>query len=115
LILIPICQFQQEIAEASDDAARKYYEETPKEDRSDAAVTAVMRAAARTKQQSFRGQFAKYLAIANPKFGEKFLEEVSSSFQTQLQCIPIQYWLMIYILCASYRSQSTGATLRSLR
>jgi hypothetical protein len=33
---------QQEIAEDSDDAARKYYEETPKEDRSDEGVTAAM-------------------------------------------------------------------------
>jgi hypothetical protein len=86
-MLIPICHFQQEIAEASDDAARKYYEETPKEERNDAAVTAVMRHAAKTRQQSFKGQFAKYLAIANPKFGDKFLQEVSSSFQNPLQCI----------------------------
>jgi hypothetical protein len=41
---------QQEIAEASDDAARKYYNETPKEERCDTGVTAVMRAAAKTKQ-----------------------------------------------------------------
>jgi hypothetical protein len=115
LMLIPICHFQQEIAEASDDAARKYYEETPKEDRNNAAVTAVMRHAARSKQQSFKGQFAKYLAIANPKFGDKFLQEVSSSFQNPLQCIFIQYWLMNNIPCASYRSRSTGTTTRSLR
>jgi hypothetical protein len=94
VMLIPICHFQQEIAEASDDAARKYYEETPKEDRSDAAITAVMKAGAMRKQQSFKGQFAKYLAIVNPKFGNKFLQEVSSSFQNPLQCIFIQYWLM---------------------
>jgi hypothetical protein len=36
---------QQEIAEASDDAARKYYEETPEKDRTTLGVTAVMRAA----------------------------------------------------------------------
>jgi hypothetical protein len=48
-MLIPICHFQQEIAEASDDAARKYYEETPKENRNDAAVTAVMRHATKTR------------------------------------------------------------------
>jgi hypothetical protein len=55
LMLIPICHFQQEIAEASDDAARNYYEETPREDRNDAAVTAVMRHEARSKQHSFKG------------------------------------------------------------
>jgi hypothetical protein len=114
-MLIPICHFQQEIAEAYDDAARKYYEETPKEDRNDATVTTVMRHAAKTRQQSFKGQFAKYLAIANPKFGDKFLQEVSSSFQNPLQCIFIPYWLMNNIPCASYRSRSTGATTRSLR
>jgi hypothetical protein len=115
LILIPICHFQQEIAEASDDAARKYYEETPKEDRNDAAITVVMRHAAKSRQHSFKGQFAKYLAIANPKFGDKFLQEVSSSLQSPLQCIFIPYWLMNNIPCASYRSQSIGATTRSLR
>jgi hypothetical protein len=40
---------QQEIAEASDDAAKKYYDETPKEEKSDTDVIAVMRAAAKTK------------------------------------------------------------------
>ena len=85
--LILVCYFQQEIAEASDDAARKYYEDTPKDERNDAAVTALMRHAAKSKLQSFKGQFHKYLAIANPKFGEKFLQEVSSSSHSPLQCI----------------------------
>jgi hypothetical protein len=78
-MLIALCPLQQEIAEAADDAARKYYDDTAKEDRSDTAITALMRAAARSKQQSFRGQFAKHLAIANPKFGDRFLQEVSAS------------------------------------
>jgi hypothetical protein len=38
-----------------DDAARKYYDETPKEDWRDVGVTAVMEAAAKSKQQSFKG------------------------------------------------------------
>jgi hypothetical protein len=50
LMLIALCPLQQEIAEATDDAARKYYDEATKEDRSDTAVTAVMRAAAKSKQ-----------------------------------------------------------------
>jgi hypothetical protein len=79
LMLFALCPLQQEIAEAADDAVRKYYDETAKEDRSDTAVTAVMRAAARSMQQSFRGHFAKHLAIANPKFGDRFLQEVSAS------------------------------------
>jgi hypothetical protein len=35
--------------EASDDVAKKYYEKTRKEDRSDSVVTAIMRAATRNK------------------------------------------------------------------
>jgi hypothetical protein len=55
LMLITLCPLQQEIAEAADDAVRKYYDETTKEDRSDTAITTLMRAAAKTRQQSFRG------------------------------------------------------------
>jgi hypothetical protein len=75
-MLIVVCPLQQEIAEAADEAARKYYDETDPKDISDSEVTALMRAAARSKQHSFRGQFAKHLAVANPKFGDKFLQEV---------------------------------------
>jgi hypothetical protein len=34
-MLVPLCYLQQEIAEASDNAARKYYDETSKEERCD--------------------------------------------------------------------------------
>jgi hypothetical protein len=61
------------------------------EDRSDTSVTAAMRAAAKTKHHSFKGQFFKYLSIVNPKFSNKFLEEVGFSFMTPLQDIFIQY------------------------
>jgi hypothetical protein len=47
VMLLVLCPLQQEIAEAADDAVRKYYDETAKKNRSDTAVTAVMRAAAR--------------------------------------------------------------------
>jgi hypothetical protein len=96
-------------------AARKYYDETPMEDRSDTGVTAAMRAAAKTKHHSFKGQFFKYLSIANPKFGDKFLEEVGFSFKTPFQCIIIQYQPSIDIPWHCCRSRSTGATTRSLR
>jgi hypothetical protein len=111
-MLVSQCQFQQEIGEASDDAARKYYNETPKEDRNDAGVTAAMRAAAKNKHHSFKGQFFKYLSIANPKFGDKFLEEVGFSFMTPLQDILIQYRTYIDM---PWPCCSTGATTRSLR
>jgi hypothetical protein len=83
---------QQEIAEASDDAARKYYEETPKKDKSDEGVTATMRSAARSKQQSFKGQFSNYLAIANPKFRDKFFEEVNAFLHYLLQFVLMYYF-----------------------
>jgi hypothetical protein len=46
------------------------------------SVTTVMKAVAKSKQKSFKGQFFKYLAIANPKFGDNFLQEVSASLLT---------------------------------
>jgi hypothetical protein len=67
---------QQEIAEASYEAAKKYVEETLEVERSDSGVMAVMRAAAKNKAQSFKGQFSKYTTIANSKLGNEFLEEV---------------------------------------
>jgi hypothetical protein len=53
--------------EASDDVARKYYDETSMEDRSDTGVTAAMRAAAKTRHHSLKGQFFKYLSITKPE------------------------------------------------
>jgi hypothetical protein len=76
-MFVPLIHLQQEIAEALDDATRKYYEETPEKDRTTLGVTAVMRAAAKTRQQSFKGQFSKFTTVANPKFGDGFLDEVS--------------------------------------
>jgi hypothetical protein len=67
---------KQEIAEAFDEATRKYVEETPEGDKSDSGIIAAMRAGPKSKIQSYKGQFSKYLAIANPKLGDEFLEEV---------------------------------------
>ena len=77
LILVLPLHLQQEIAEALDDAVKKYYEKTPEAKRTSLEVPAVMRATAKTKQQSFKGQFSKFTAITNPKFGNGFLDEVS--------------------------------------
>ena len=51
-------------------------EKTPKGERSDSGVTVAMRAGAKSKIRSYKGQFSKYLAIANPILGEEFLKEV---------------------------------------
>jgi hypothetical protein len=50
--------------------------ETDLEDKSDAKITAVMREATKAKVASFRGKFSKYTALANPRLGDQFLEEV---------------------------------------
>ena len=63
--------------EAFDDASKKYYEETPKEERTGSGVTEVMRDAAKAKHQSFNNQFSKFTAVANPKFGDAFIDKVS--------------------------------------
>jgi hypothetical protein len=49
-IVYTLHRVKQEIAEASDDATRKYYEEIPKAKRIGLGVTAVMRVATKTKQ-----------------------------------------------------------------
>ena len=84
------CHLQQEIGEAFNNVARKYYDETPKEDWSDTGVIAAMRAVAKTKHHSFKGQFFKYLSITNPKFGDKFLEEIVFPLMTPLQDFFVQ-------------------------
>jgi hypothetical protein len=106
---------QQEIAEASDDAARKYYDETPADERSTSEVTAPMRAAVKTKHQSFKGQFSKYTAVANPKFGDEFLLEVRIPYHHFCQFFLTHIWAMINLFSPFDRSQSIGATMRSLR
>jgi hypothetical protein len=83
-----LIRLQQEISEASDDASRKYYEETSETDRTGSGVTEVMRAAAKTKHQSFKGQFSKFTAVANPKFGDAFMDEVSFLCASQF---PLKY------------------------
>ena len=40
---------QQEIVEASNDATRKYYEETPKQNRNNEGITAAIMSAAKSK------------------------------------------------------------------
>jgi hypothetical protein len=90
LMFVPLIRLQQEISEASDDASKKYYEETPEKDRTGSGVTEVMRAAAKSKHQSFKGQFSKFTAVANPKFGDAFVDEVS------LLCLHPSQFLLKY-------------------
>jgi hypothetical protein len=59
-----------------DDAARKYYDKSPKAEKSKDRVTIVMQVAAKSKTPSLKGRFAKHLAITNPKLNNEFWEEV---------------------------------------
>ena len=43
-------------------------------------MTTIMKAAAKSKVQSFKGQFLKFIAIVNPKLGNEFFEEVSQTY-----------------------------------
>ena len=52
-------------------------DETEEKERDPAVVTQLMRAATKAKAAFFRGKFSKHAAVANPKLGDKFLEEVS--------------------------------------
>jgi hypothetical protein len=86
-----LIHLQQEISEASNDASRKYYEETSETDRTGLGVTEVMKAAAKTKHQSFKGQFSKFIAVANPKFDDAFMDEVSFPILCASQ-FPLKYY-----------------------
>ena len=71
---------QREIAQASDDAARAYLDKTPEEEQTATAVWDVMTEASERMVESIKKKdFTKYLAIANPKNGDDFLNEVKHS------------------------------------
>ena len=90
LIFDPLICLQQEISEASDDASRKYYEEILEKDKTGSRVIEVMKAAAMNKHVSFKGQFSKFTTVANPKFGDAFLDEISL-LCLRVSQIPIKY------------------------
>jgi hypothetical protein len=75
-MLVPLNHLRQEIVEASDEAARNYYAETPQDKKSNTGINVVMRAAAR-----------------NSKFGDELLEEVSASFLNPWKFFFIHYWI----------------------
>ena len=56
-----------------------------------------MKEVAKTKAASFRGKFSKYIAIANLKLGDQFLEEVQYSFNNSYLTYS-NIFLLLYIL-----------------
>lgn len=84
--------FQQDISRAADDAATEYHRITPPENISPEGVWDAMALATDTMVKAIKAKdFLKYLAVANPKNGEAFFDEVnllfSLSFFFQLCCI----------------------------
>jgi mannose/fructose/N-acetylgalactosamine-specific phosphotransferase system component IIB len=68
---------QREIAVASDEAARDYYENTIKELQTPQGVWEVMSTAATKLVEGIKKKdFDKYLSVANPRNGEDFMDEV---------------------------------------
>jgi len=68
---------QQEISDATDEAVRKLSEDDLTIQRTDEEITSAMLAAAKLKTNSYKGQFSKLLAVANPALGDDFLVEVN--------------------------------------
>ena len=77
---------QQEIAAASDAALRKYHEDTPIDEKSNAGVADAMRLGAKEKSTKLYQKMHKLLTVANPALGPGFLEEVSSLHNTLVPC-----------------------------
>ena len=66
---------------ASDEAAKAYMEKTPADEQTASAVWEIMNDASEKMVDSIKNKdFTKYLAIANPKNGDDFLNEVTTSF-----------------------------------
>lgn len=71
---------QQEVSSAADEAARLYLERTLPGDRTSRGIHDAMREASLAKVKSYRSEFDKLAAVAIPKNGPKFLEEVCIIF-----------------------------------
>lgn len=68
---------QREISAAADEAAAKYRENTPVNERTTPGVWTAMTDASKLKVKNLRSKaFDKYLAVANKDNGDAFFDEV---------------------------------------
>lgn len=67
---------QHDIAVASDEACRLYFERTLPDDRSSTGLREAMLEASKAAIKEKKSEYDKYLAIANPRHGPNFLAEV---------------------------------------
>ena len=72
----PLNLLQQDIAEAGDEAQRKFKDEHDKSNKSAAGLRGAIIAAMEAKRKQLNTPFTKFLSIANPHNGANFLIEV---------------------------------------
>ena len=78
--LLTLTFLQAEIARASDEAVEEYMRSTAEKDRTATAVWGVMQIANEKAIKSIKQKdFLKYLAVANPKNGEEFFQQVRAT------------------------------------
>ena len=75
LIALIFC-VHQDIAEAGDEAHRKYVEESKDGNRTESSMRAIISSAMDSRHQKLNAPFTKHLAIANLHNGSTFLMEV---------------------------------------
>jgi hypothetical protein len=84
-------------------------------ERTGLGVIAVMRAAAKTKQQSFKGQFSKFIVVANSKFGDGLLDEIGDLCLHPSQYSFLYCGALTNLTTPFYKLQNIRETMRSPR
>ena len=74
---------QQELAEAGDEAQRRYEDETDPDSRTASGLTSAISAGTEAKRQKLTTAFTKYLSIANLENGKHFLSEILTKLRPQ--------------------------------
>jgi hypothetical protein len=67
---------QQDIAAISDAVVQKYYEDTPKTERTEEGIAAAMRTSIKDSTEKLYKKLSKITAMASPNLGPDFLKEV---------------------------------------
>ena len=70
---------QQEIAQSTDAAVRRYSEMTPKDERTPEQRVHAMRSGAQERTSKLNVKMSKLVAVANPSNQQGFFDEVTSN------------------------------------
>lgn len=93
---------QHDIASASDEACRLYYEKTPAEERIAKGLSDSMSRASKAAVKEKRSDYDKMIAIANPKHGLQFLAKVLSAKHTFFHALDNFSFLFIFTSFSSF-------------